>query len=111
MNVKLDRRQIAGLLKEHFPHMPDDASSDDWHGFLNEKTGLNIDLETPNAVAFDRWRQALAEKFGLPVWMNNERLDAIKKRTAELLAMEKERREKIPETLNELRKETSVNKT
>lgn len=72
----------------HFPHM-EGASSDDWHGFLNAQTGLDVPLDEMNATAFDKWRQSLAQQ-GYPVWgINQKRLDDIAKRGAELLAAAK----------------------
>ena len=70
MRISHDRRQIAGLLREHFPALPEDMSSDDWHGWLNAQTGLDLPIdgeEGMNANVFDQWRQALAAQ-GIPVW-------------------------------------------
>ena len=64
---KHDRRAIEPLLRPHFPALPAGMTSDEWQGFLNEQTGLDIPLDEPNASAFDKWRQALAKQ-GLPVW-------------------------------------------
>lgn len=81
--MRTDRREIAPLLLEHFPEMAG-SSSDEWHGFLNEATGLNIAIDAPNATAFDAWRQALAAK-DYPVWHTTPaQAEAIKRRGVEL---------------------------
>lgn len=99
-----DRRAIAALLLPHFPSM-EKATSDEWHGFLNAETGLEVGLDEPNAVAFDRWRQKLGEQ-GLPVWPYSEtQIAAITKRGRELKALEDKRRENLAVTLGVLAKE------
>ena len=67
-NRNCDRTQIARLLGPYFPDIPKDCTSDDWHGFLNTQTGLDLPIDMPNQQAFDLWRQALARDQGLPVW-------------------------------------------
>jgi hypothetical protein len=64
--IHIDRREIAPLLLPHFPEM-EGASSDEWHAFLDQVTGLATPLDEQNATAFDRWRQALAA-MDIPVW-------------------------------------------
>lgn len=97
-----DRRLIAPLLAEHFPTMAS-AVSDEWHGFLNAMTGLSIDLDEPNATAFDKWRQALSEQKGLPVWgYTVAQVASIKTRGEELKAKEEARQTALPETLKAL---------
>ena len=64
--MNFDRRMISEMLLPHFPEMVD-ATSDEWHGFLNAQTGLDISVDQPNANAFDAWRKALAAQ-GFPVW-------------------------------------------
>ncbi len=66
MSIHVDRREIAPLLLPHFPEMAE-ASSDEWHAFLDQVTGLSTPLDEQNATAFDRWRQALAA-MDIPVW-------------------------------------------
>ena len=89
--MNIDRRDIAPLLRPHFPSMPEDASSDDWHGFLNAYTGLNIEITEENPSAFDKWRQALSEK-GFPVWgITPAQAQVIVARGTELLAAEQKR--------------------
>ena len=86
-----DRRMIAPLMVPFFPIM-EGATSDEWHGFLNAKTGLDIDIYEPNASAFDKWRQALADQNDLPVWgYTKAQLTEIKRRGGELKAKEEER--------------------
>jgi hypothetical protein len=53
-------------LLPYFPEM-EGASSDDWHAFLDQTTGLTTPIDEQNATAFDRWRQALAA-MDIPVW-------------------------------------------
>ena len=97
-----DRREIAGLLGPYFPSIPQAATSNDWHGFLNAETGLNIALDEPNGTAFDKWRIALADK-GFPVWgLTQEQETAIAARGAELKALEDKRIAALPNLLKEL---------
>ena len=99
-----DRTEIAGLMTQYFPDMAK-ATSDEWHGFMNELTGLEIALDVPNGTAFDEWRQKLAEG-DFPVWgYSEERLAVFRKyatkakmRLAEVLAAQ-------DATLDALRKE------
>jgi hypothetical protein len=96
-----DRSEIAGLLVEHFPIM-EKASSEDWHGFLNAQTGLDIALDEPNSSAFDKWRVALAER-GLPVWgISPEKIEEIKARGLALKALEDKRAAELHQTLKAL---------
>jgi hypothetical protein len=86
-----DRRDIAPLLGKFFPLLTDASTSDDWHGFLNAMTGLEISLDTPNPDAFDQWRKALAAK-GMPVWGITEQQEAtIKAQGLALKALEDKR--------------------
>ncbi|HYF36222.1 MAG TPA: hypothetical protein VD994_13090 [Prosthecobacter sp.] len=99
-----DRTQITPLLLEYFPTMAK-ATSDEWHGFLNAKTGLEIGIDEPNANAFDEWRKALAGQ-GYPVWgISPERAQRIKERGEELKKKEEERIKALPERLAQLRTE------
>ena len=105
---KHDRTAIAGLLLPHFPHMAG-ASSDDWHAFLKEMTGLSIEHDAPNAAAFDAWRMALRDK-GYPVWGHSpEKVEAMAARGRELAekaaAIERTREAKGAELLAKLRAE------
>ena len=98
----VDRRDIAPMLAPFFTSMPIDATSDDWHGFLNAQTGLDVSPDEPNSSAFDKWRQALAEQ-GYPVWgVDAKRLQEISERGSILLAKEKKRVEELDAKLAKL---------
>ncbi len=100
-----DRRMIAPLLLDRFPTMAK-ATSDEWHGFLNARTGLSIDIAEPNGTAFDKWRQALEKQGHADVWgITAERAEAIRKRGEELLKEEAERVKALPDRLEVLRAE------
>jgi hypothetical protein len=89
--LKNDRREIKRLLLAHFPTM-ELATSDEWHGFLNSQTGLDLPLDMPNAIAFDKWREALSAG-GLPVWgITPERIAAVATKGAALKAAEQTRK-------------------
>ena len=106
-NFKCDRREISRLLLKHFPGMAE-ASSDEWHGFLDNITGLVTPKDEPNATAFDRWRQALKEQ-GYPVWgYTPERLAQIKARVEELQLEEAKRIKDLPELLATLKKDAPL---
>jgi hypothetical protein len=64
--VNIDRRDFAPFALKWFPTL-EDATSDDWHFFLDKVTGIDTPLDMPNASAFDRWRQALAAQ-GYPAY-------------------------------------------
>lgn len=99
-----DRREISGLLLKYFPTMKD-ASSEEWHHFLDEITGMETPLDMPNGQAFDQWRQAMAG-IGYPVWKYTpESIAAMKERAAELKAAEEKRAADLGSTLVELAKE------
>ena len=102
--ASLDRTEIAGLMTRYFPDMAG-KSSDEWHGFMNEITGLEIPLDASNGTAFDAWRQKLAEQ-DLPVWpYTPQRLAKIAADTATLKARQVELLAKRDTTLDALRKE------
>ena len=84
MSIHVDRREIAPLLLSHFPEM-EGASSDEWHAFLDQVTGLSTPLDEQNATAFDRWRQALAV-MDIPVWSITPSAAATMKARGEALA-------------------------
>lgn len=104
----IDRTAIAPLLLPHFPEM-DKATSDDWHAFLNEATGLDIAIDEPNGGAFDKWRQALAAKGYGGVWSHTPaQIEAMKVRGRQLIKNHEEARAAeakrgFPETENILR--------
>jgi hypothetical protein len=98
-----DRREIAGLLLKFFPSMKD-ASSDDWHYFLDEMTGMETPLDMPNGDAFDRWRMAMAG-IGYPVWgYTKEHIEAMRANAIKLRAAEEKRAAALGTTLEELAK-------
>ena len=102
--ASLDRTEIAPLMTQYFPDMAG-KTSDEWHGFMNRITGLAIELDVPNSVAFDAWRQKLAEQ-GLPVWSYSpERLAKIKTDAEKLLRRQSELLAQQDATLDALRKE------
>lgn len=99
-----DRREISGLLLKYFPTM-DKASSEEWHHFLDEMTGLETAIDMPNGQAFDRWRMALQAQ-GYPVWKYTpERIEAMKELAAGMKAAEEKRAADLGTTLVELAKE------
>jgi hypothetical protein len=104
VDSRLDRTAIERLLTPHFPAMAG-KSSDEWHGFLNAETGLNVSLDEPNPSAFDAWRKALSEK-GFPVWgVSKARLDAIAEKLAAMQAAEAKRAVQEADALARLRQE------
>ena len=108
MNTRCDRTEISLLLAKHFPDMPVNASSDDWHGFLDAITGFTTPLEMPNGEAFDRWRQALAGQ-GYPVWgYSSDAITAMQDKAGELKQAEALRLSKEPELLAALAKEAPL---
>ena len=114
-----DRRDISRLLGKYFPSMPPNATSEDWHGFLDKITGLDqiifpeqtepgTPLGESNAIAFDRWRQALAKQ-GYPVWgITPERAAAIKARAEELKTEEAKRLKDLPELMVKLKQDAPL---
>jgi hypothetical protein len=99
-----DRREISGLLLKYFPTMAG-ASSDEWHHFLDEMTGLETPADLPNGAAFDRWRVALQAQ-GFPVWKYTpEAIAAMKARAVELKTAEEQRAADLGSTLVDLAKE------
>lgn len=103
--AKNDRTLIAGLLLRFFPTL-EGATSSDWQTFLDGYTGLETPDDMQNGEAFDRWRKALADNHGIPVWgISQDDADAKKARFEELLADENDRRAKLGDTLIELKAE------
>ena len=102
--INTDRRDIAKLLSQWFPTMAN-ATSNEWHFFLDKMTGLNTPLDMPNAQAFDRWREALAAQ-GFPVFpYTDESVAAMKLKAEKLLKKEQDRAAKLGKTLADLAKE------
>lgn len=98
-----DRRMIAPMMVEFFPTMADTEehkfTSEEWHAFLNAKTGIDVPLHVPNTSAFDAWRIALAAQ-NFPVWnYTAEQVAAIKQRGEELKAKEDARVAALPARL------------
>lgn len=104
MDVKLDRREILGLLRSHIPSLPENISSNELHAFLDAQTGLVTALDEANGSAFDKWRKALAA-IGYPVWgYSNEQTAAMAAKGVELKALEAARVAALPVLLKELAK-------
>lgn len=101
--MKNDRREIEPLLVKYFP-MLKGASSDEWASYLDTFTNLKTDRDTPNGVAFDAWRMALAD-MGFPVFKwTPEKAAEIKRKTDILLEREQKRAADLGTTLIELAK-------
>jgi hypothetical protein len=99
--MNLDRRDFANLALKWFPTL-EDATSDDWHFFLDKVTGLTTPLDMPNPSAFDRWRKALQEQ-GYPAFKYNDADIAAQKTKADsMLAAEQRRAADIGKTLEAL---------
>lgn len=82
-----------------FPSMTIQNTSDDWHGFLNSMTGLNIPIEEENSSAFDKWRMRLAE-LGYPTWeYSTAKIIEIAARGDALKTAEMARQKALPATL------------
>jgi hypothetical protein len=104
MDIKLDRREILGLLRPHIPSLPADISSDELHAFLDAQTGLTTEFDEANGPAFDKWRAVLAAQ-GYPVWGHSEAKRAeVMARGIELKALETARVKALPGLLTELAK-------
>jgi hypothetical protein len=88
--MNTDRRDIAPFALKWFPTL-EDATSDDWHFFLDKVTGIDTPLDMPNASAFDRWRQALAAQ-GYPAYPYTATDVAAAKAKAEAMLADEERR-------------------
>lgn len=102
--MRIDRRDIKPLLGAYFPTMAN-ATSDEWHFFLDHLTGLDTSLDMPNGQAFDRWREALSKQ-GYPVFKCTAQDIAEKKaRAAAMLEAEEARAASLGKTLSDLAKE------
>ena len=64
--MNIDRRDFSTFALKWFPTL-EDATSDEWHFFMDKVTGLDTPLDMPNGQAFDRWRQALKDQ-GYPAY-------------------------------------------
>lgn len=101
--MNLDRRDFAPFALRWFPTLVD-ATSDEWHFFLDKVTGLTTPLEMPNGSAFDRWRQALQEQ-GYPAWDKASQIERAKDKAASMLEAEQRRVASLDKTLAGLAKE------
>lgn len=102
--MNTDRRDIAAFALRWFPTLKE-ATSDEWHFFLDEATGLTTPLDMPNGQAFDRWRAALAEK-GYPAFdYTATDIAAAKAKAAAMLEAEQRRVASQNSTLAGLAKE------
>ena len=93
-----DRTAIVGLLKPIWPELADMLSSE-VQAFVNQKTGCNVTDTTPNGIAFDMWRQAVAKDHP-EVWPYTQaRIDAIQRKSREMKADEERRQKAVEERL------------
>lgn len=102
--MNTDRRDIATLLLRFFPGM-ENATSDDWHFFLDNVTGLETPIDKPNAQAFDRWREKLAAIGYSTLKHTPESIAAMKAKAALMQQAEQARAASEPARLDGLRKE------
>lgn len=102
--MAIDRKDIKPFLIRWFPTM-ENATSDEWHFFLDKVTGIETPLDLENGQAFDRWREKLAG-LGYPVFKYTESDIAAKKaKAAAMLAAEELRAASLGKTLADLAKE------
>lgn len=102
--MNTDRRDFAPFALKWFPTL-EDASSDDWHFFLDKVTGLDTPLDMPNGSAFDRWRQALAAQ-GYPAYAYSATdIASAKTKAAAMVDAEQRRAASLGTTLDALAKE------
>lgn len=102
--MNTDRRDISALLLRFFPDMVN-ATSDDWHFFLDTICGIETPIDAPNTEAFDRWREKLAEIGYNTLKYHQEDVARMKARAAKMLDAEQRRAASMSETLKELAKE------
>lgn len=99
--MNTDRRDFAPFALKWFPTMRN-ATSDEWHFFLDKVTGLDTPLTLSNGEAFDRWRQALAAQ-GYPAFdYTDADILAAKAKADEMLAAEQRRAASLGSTLEAL---------
>lgn len=102
--MNTDRRDFAPFALKWFPTL-EDATSDDWHFFMDKVTGLTTPLDMPNGQAFDRWRAALAQQ-GYPAHPYTDAdIAAAKVRAEAMLEAEQRRAASLGKTLEVLAKE------
>jgi len=96
--TSFDRTQIVGLLKPIWPELADMLSSE-VQAFLNARTGCTVKDTTPNGIAFDTWRKAIAKDHP-EVWPYTQaRIDAIQVKAREMKADEERRQKAVEERL------------
>lgn len=99
--MNFDRRDFAPFALKWFPTLVN-ATSDDWHFFLDKVTGLDTPLDMPNGPAFDRWRQALNEQ-GYPAYdYTDADIASAKEKAAAMLEAEQRRAASLGSTLEAL---------
>ena len=102
--MTIDRRDIAPLLLKFFPHMVN-ATSDDWHFFLDSVTQIDTPIDMPNGAAFDRWRERLAA-IGYPTQKYSpEHIASMKAKAEQMVRAEQARAASESARLESLRKE------
>lgn len=102
--MNTDRRDFAPFALKWFPTLVD-ATSDEWHFFMDKVTGLDTPLDMPNGGAFDRWREALQAQ-GYPAWDNDAAAIArARDKAAAMLEVEKRRAASLGKTLEGLARE------
>ena len=102
--MNTDRRDISPLLLRFFPHMVN-ATSDDWHFFLDTVCGIETSIDAPNGEAFDRWREKLAEIGYNTLKYHSDDVARMKAKAAKMLEAEQRRAASEPDTLKGLREE------
>jgi hypothetical protein len=104
-----DRRHFIEFGKTYFLYLREtpNLDSDAVHGFMNIMTGLDVGLNEPNAVAFDKWRKAMQARGFKDAWgVSEDRAQQVKDRAAVMLADEKKRAESKEITLSDGTKTT-----
>lgn len=102
--MNTDRRDIAPLLLKFFPDMVN-ATSDDWHFFLDSVCAIDTPIDMANGQAFDRWRERLAE-IGYPTQKYTaEHIASLKAKADGMQKAEQARAASEPARLESLRKE------
>jgi hypothetical protein len=102
--MNTDRRDIAPLALKWFPTLTD-ATSDEWHFFLDKVTGLTTPLDMGNGQAFDRWRAELAKQGYAAFDYNDANIAAAKTKADAMVLAEQRRVASLPGTLDALKVE------
>lgn len=99
--MNTDRRDFSAFALKWFPTLGD-ATSDEWHFFMDKVTGLDTPLSMSNGEAFDRWRKALSEQ-GFPAFEYTDAdIAAAKSRADDMVAAEQRRAADLGKTLEAL---------